>query len=105
MLRFVKPSGWSTSLTAQFYNNTTAVGSDVSMSLDSGSTYKATVLDTGMYTYNGVVFSDGTNSTAIVDLTGYDHGKNYKCQQSTSTGTFSDDKVRFNNSATNWTNV
>jgi len=102
MLRFVKPDGWSDP-SAQFYNGDTTVGANTGMTLDSGSTYKVSVPAT---TYDSVVFSAGANSSPKINLTSYNGGKNYVCSYGgTTTGEFTDGKVRFDNSSLGWSNV
>ena len=104
MLRFEVPSGWSGTPTAQFYNGNNTVNAAREMTIDSGSVYKVSVPDSGT-TYDGVVFTCGSNSTTIINLSSYNGGKNYKVSRQTSTGTFNDGKIRFDNSSLNWSNV
>lgn len=102
MLRFVKPDGWSAP-SAQFYKGDTVVGSKTAMTVDTAPTYKVAVPTSD---YDSVIFSDSTNSSPKISLTSYDGGKNYVCSYGgTTTGEFTDGKVRFNNSTTNWSNV
>ena len=101
MLRFEKPSDWSVPTTAAYYNGSTLVESK-SFSLDSGSIYKVTVPNN---TYDSVVITDGTHSTSTISLTSYNGGKNYKISRTTANTTYNDGKVRFDNSATQWSNV
>ena len=65
MLRFEKPSDWSTPTQAKYYYGSTLV-STKSFLLDSGSTYKVEVPTD---TYDSVVITDGTNSTPSINLT------------------------------------
>ena len=102
MLRFVKPDGWSTP-SAQFYSGDTPVGTNTEMTPDSGSTYKVSV---PVSTYDSVVFSDSSNSSPKISLGSYNGGKNYVCTLVLDTNhTYDDDKIRFDNSETGWTNV
>lgn len=106
MLRFVRPSGWSGTPKAQFYNGNTALGTLTTMTSDENSTYKIDVPAFGT-TYDGVKFTsnDGKKSTNIIDLTSYGGAENLTISMSVTSGTYNDGKIRFDNTTTQWSNV
>ena len=92
-------AGWTISgdLTATFYNGDTSVQSIV-MTPGSGGIYSVTCPDSA---YTKVTFTSGSDSVTI----NTDNAKGKTVSKSTGSGTFTDGKVRFDNTSTQWANV
>ena len=105
MLRFIRPSGWSGTPTATFYNGSDVVSAS-EMTTDTGSTYKVAVPNTTSNTFDSVVFNCGSNRTTKVPLNNANnYGKNYKCEKASTSITVSSGTVGYDNRSTKWTNV
>ena len=92
-------AGWTISgdLTATFYNGDTSVQSIV-MTPGSGGIYSVTCPDSA---YTKVTFTSGSDSVTI----NTDNAKGKTVSKLTGSGTFTDGKVRFDNTSTQWANV